>query len=58
MEPSYIFSDAERAYVQAAQAELNRRIRNVAEINRPGFLGMIRVSDDGTGLVLIPAQPA
>lgn len=49
MKTIYTFNDNERAYIRAAQMELVRRLRNVAEIN--GAQGNISLSPDGSGFV-------
>ena len=45
----YAFTENERAYVQAANEELLRRLRNVAEIN--GVQGNVNLAPDGSGFV-------
>jgi flagellar biosynthesis/type III secretory pathway M-ring protein FliF/YscJ len=49
MKTVYTFTENERAYVQAAQAELLRRMRAVAEINE--VRGNIAMAPDGSGFV-------
>jgi hypothetical protein len=49
MKTVYTFTKKERAYVQAAQAELFRRMRAIAEIN--AVQGNITIAPDGSGFV-------
>ena len=45
----YAFTENERAYVQVANDELLRRLRNVAEIN--GVQGNVNLAPDGSGFI-------
>jgi hypothetical protein len=49
MENIYTFTEKERLYLAAAQNELLRRLRNVAEIN--AVQGNIMISPDGSGFI-------
>jgi hypothetical protein len=49
MKKVYEFTEKERAYIQIAQMELLRRLRNVAEIN--GVQGNVNLAPDGSGFV-------
>lgn len=49
MKQVYTFTDRERAYVEAAKAEVLRRLRNVAEI--AGIQGSVLEAPDGSGFV-------
>jgi len=56
MKKVYEFNENERAYVQAAQTELLRRMRAVAEINGVG--GNVSLAPDGSGFIMAIADNA